>query len=359
MQILCNHYRTMISKEFILKKIAQLLLHVIFWIVVLFCYTYFFGHNTDNINYVFSFSLFLMPVTMGTTYTATDLLIPKYLLKEKYFLFFVYCLYTIIISAFFIIISLFYGLIFLSSLKIAGMAPMTRSPLFLFVAVYFVVFIASAFSLVKHNYKSTSDNQKLQNKILETQLKLKEQELQYLKMQIHPHFLFNTLNTLYGFALKKSESTSEMILKLSNLLDYLLYQADKPKVALQDEMNHIKDYVDLEKMRFSDTLDITMDLEPIDPKIQVAPMLLIPFVENSFKHGSIRNQKLSIEMSLKFIENEMHFAIKNSILHDQPEKEGIGLANIKKRLLLLYKDRHRLDITKDKHWYIVTLLLKL
>ncbi|GAA4274697.1 hypothetical protein GCM10022258_39930 [Aquimarina gracilis] len=150
-----------------------------------------------------------------------------------------------------------------------------------------------------------------------------------------------------------------MILKLSNLLDYLLYQADKPKVALQDEMNHIKDYVDLEKMRFSDTLDITMDLEPIDPKIQVAPMLLIPFVENSFKHGSIRNQKLSIEMSLKFIENEMHFAIKNSILHDQPEKEGIGLANIKKRLLLLYKDRHRLDITKDKHWYIVTLLLKL
>ncbi len=348
----------MISKEFVLKKIAQLLLHTIFWIIVLFCYTYFFGYGTDNINYVFSFSLFLMPVTIGTTYTVIDLLIPKYLLKEKYFLFIVYCLYTAIISAFLIIISLFYGLIFLSSLNVEGMAPLTRSPLFLFIAVYFVVFIGSAFSLVKHNYKSTSTNQKLQNKILETQLKLKEQELQYLKMQIHPHFLFNTLNTLYGFALKKSENTPEMILKLSNLLDYLLYQADKPMVVLQDEINHIRDYVDLEKMRFSDTLDISMNFESIDQKVQVAPMLLIPFVENSFKHGSIRNQKLSIQMSMKFIEDEVHFLIKNSILKNQTEKEGIGLANIKKRLSLLYKDKHELNITKNEHWHTVTLILK-
>ncbi len=349
----------MLSKEFILKKIAQILLHIIFWIAVLFCYTYFFGYNTNDIYYVFSFSLFLIPVTMGTTYTVIDLLIPRYLLQEKYFQFIVYCMYTIIISALFIILSLFYGLMFLSSSKIAGMPPMTRSPLFLFIAVYFVVFIASAFSLVQHNYKSTSANQELKNKILEAQLKLKEQELHYLKMQIHPHFLFNTLNTMYGFALKKSEQTPEMILKLSNLLDYLLYESDKPLVSLQDEMNHIQDYVALEKMRFNDSLDIDIKFENISNEIQVAPMLFIPFVENSFKHGQIRNQKLSIILTIKYIDNKIHFVLKNSIgnTNDNPE-HGIGLTNIKKRLSILYPNNHYLRITKDKYWYITELQLK-
>ncbi len=340
------------------KKILEILLHIIFWGIVLFCFTYFFGHNTSNINYVFSFSLFLMPVTIGTTYTVIDLLIPKYLLQKKYFSFLVYCIYTIIISALFIIISLFYGLIFLSSLKFEEMAPLTRSPLFLFIAVYFVVIVASVFRLVQHNYKSNAANQELKHKILEAQLKLKEQELQYLKMQIHPHFLFNTLNTLYGFALKKSEEASEMILKLSNLLDYLLYQSDKPSVALQEEIHHIEDYIALEKMRFRDTLDITIDIEKINPNISVAPMLFIPFVENSFKHGQLRNQKLSIVITLKIIDNQIKFTIKNSILDQQKNKEGIGLKNIKKRLLLLYKDQHDLNIVTDQHWYTVQLILK-
>ncbi len=348
----------MISKDFILRKIATLLLHTIFWVVVLFCYTYFFGYNSDNINYIFSFSLFLMPVTIGTTYTVIDLLIPKYLLREKYLLFILYCLYTIIISAFFIVISFFYGLIFLSGIKIGEMAPMTRSPLFLFIAVYFVVFIASAFSLVKHNYKSITVNQELKNKVLEAQLKLKEQELHYLKMQIHPHFLFNTLNTMYGFALKKSEETPEMILKLSNLLDYLLYQVDKPLVSLKEELDHIRDYVALEKMRFSDTLDITMDFKNIDDTIQVAPMLLIPFVENSFKHGQIRNKKLSISINLNYENNIIYFNIKNSIHHtSKNDQDGIGLSNIKKRLSSLYKDRYELKSSKNENRYMVELKL--
>ncbi|MDY8138219.1 sensor histidine kinase [Aquimarina sp. 2201CG5-10] len=350
----------MISREFILTKIAKLLLHTIFWAIVLFGYTYFFGYNTENINYVFSFSLFLMPVTIGTTYTVIDILIPKYLIKEKYLLFILYCIYTLIASAFFIVFSFFYGLVFLTDIKIGEMAPMTRSPLFLFVAVYFVVFIASALSLAQHNYKSTSANQKLKTKILEAQLKLKEQELQYLKMQIHPHFLFNTLNTMYGFALKKSEETPEMILKLSNLLDYLLYQVDKPFVLLKDEMDHIKDYISLEKMRFSDTLDISMNYEEMDDSIEIAPMLLLPFVENSFKHGQIRNKKLSIIIDLKYEDNKLFFDIKNSI-HNTPESsnKGIGLPNIKKRLSTLYKDTHVLKIDKDQEWFKVNLKLNI
>ncbi len=349
----------MFSKELVLKTIAKLLLHLIFWIVVLFCYTYFFGYNSTNINYIFSFSLFLMPVTIGTTYVVIDLLIPKYLIQERYFKFILYCIYTIIISALFIVISFFYGLIYLSELQVDTMAPMTRSPLFLFIAVYFVVFIASAFSLVQHNYRSTTANQELKNKILEAQLKLKEQELQYLKMQIHPHFLFNTLNTMYGFALKKSEETPEMILKLSNLLDYILYQVDKPLVPLEDEINHIRDYVTLEKMRFRDSLDVNLNFEnTINSSIEIAPMLLIPFIENSFKHGQIRNQKLSIIMDLSYDDNQLNFSIKNSILNPtENEENGIGLTNIKKRLSLLYKDKHKLKIGKEEHWHVVKLQL--
>ncbi len=350
----------MISRDFILKKTAKLLLHIIFWVIVLFCYSYFFGHNSDNINYVFSFSLFLMPVTIGTTYAVTDILIPKYLLHEKYGLFILYCTYTIIISAFFIVMSFFYGLLFLTGLKIGEMAPMTQSPLFLFIAVYFVVFVASAINLVQHNYTSISANQELKNKVLEAQLKLKEQELHYLKMQIHPHFLFNTLNTMYGFALKKSEETPEMILKLSNLLDYLLYQVDKPFVSLQEEINHIEDYLALEKMRFMNTLDVSMNFDKIAHTIQIAPMLFIPFIENSFKHGQIRNQKLSIIIDLKYRNNKIHFNIKNSILNTSKDNvQGIGLTNIKKRLQLLYKDMHELNISENDDWYHVHLVLKI
>ena len=130
---------------------------------------------------------------------------------------------------------------------------------------------------------------KLENKILETQLKLKEQQLNYLKMQIHPHFLFNTLNTMYGFALKKADDTPEMILKLSNLLDYLLYKVDKPFVLLADDIDHIKDYIELEKMRFNETLKIHFSTQNISENIKIAPMLLLPFIENSFKHGAIKN----------------------------------------------------------------------
>ncbi len=348
----------MISKRFIFKKLLQITLHILFWTGVLFFYTLFFGYESDNFNYVFSFSAFLMPVTITTTYVVIYYLIPKYVLSKKYGYLILYSIYTIVLSTYFIIISIFYGLIFLSEFKSDGMAPMSKSLLFVLIAVYIIVALVSAFSLVKHNYKSSAANQELQRKILEAQLKLKEQELHYLKMQIHPHFLFNTLNTMYGFALKKSDETPEMILKLSNLLDYLLYQVDKPFVALKEELAHIKDYVALEKMRFGDNLEILTNFEEVNESIDVAPMLLIPFVENSFKHGQIKNQKLSIVMDLKHENNVIEFNIKNSILNPPKNtQDRIGLSNIKKRLSTLYPNNYELQISTNENWYMIKLKL--
>src|SRR5690606_22886762 len=189
-----------------------------------------------------------------------------------------------------------YGLIYLSDFQYANMAPISRNLLFVATAVYLVVIIVSAFKLLKLNLNHAEKTKVLETKILETQLKLKEQELHYLKMQIHPHFLFNTLNTMYGFALKKADETPEMILKLSNLLDYLLYQVDKPFVLLTQEIQHIEDYIALENLRFNDTLAVTFNYYHILETTKIAPMLLLPFVENSFKHGGLKSGKLSINI---------------------------------------------------------------
>lgn len=348
----------MLTKEFILKKIGQIILHILFWCGVLLFYTYFFGSGTTDISYVLSFSIFLMPITIATTYVSIYKLIPDYLLKKRYFLFGLYSLYTLIISAYLIVISIFYGLIYLSDFKYANMAPMSRNLLFIMVGVYLVTIIVSAFKLLKLNLKHAKNTSELETKILETQLKLKEQELNYLKMQIHPHFLFNTLNTMYGFALKKADETPEMILKLSNLLDYLLYQVDKPFVLLTEEINHIKDYIELEKLRFNETLNVSFNTEYISETGKIAPMLLLPFIENSFKHGVLKNGKLNINIELSSKDNDIIFYIENDSAKNEITSKGIGLDNMKKRLELLYKDNYELKIDDETNSFKVNLKLK-
>jgi len=300
---------------------------------------------------------------MGTAYTINYYLIPNYLLPKKYRLFILYSIYTLILSCFIIVLSIFYGLIFLSDLNLAEVPPMSRNILSILIVVYLVVILVSAFKLLKYNYSSISENTELKNKLLEGQLKLKEQELYYLKMQIHPHFLFNTLNTLYGFALKKAEDTPDMILKLSNLLDYLLYQANKPIVSLEEEIEHIKDYIALEKMRFQDILHVDFKINGTITNLEIAPMLLIPFVENSFKHGNIRENLLHIIIQLNVKNDIVDFTIKNSSNKDykkqEVDSEGIGLTNIKKRLELAYPNKHTLIIKDDGSWFKVSLSINL
>ncbi|WP_303317991.1 histidine kinase [Flavivirga abyssicola] len=347
----------MLTRQFFFNKIGQLLLHVIFWCGVLLFYTYFFGFDSVDFSYVLSFSLFLMPITIATTYVFIYELIPSYLITKKYFLFGLYSLYTVIISSYLIVISVFYGLIYLSHFRYANMAPISRNLFFVATAVYLVVIVVSGFKMLKLNLKHIEQANKLENKILETQLKLKEQQLNYLKMQIHPHFLFNTLNTMYGFALKKADEAPEMILKLSNLLDYLLYKVDKPFVLLTDDIDHIKDYIELEKMRFNNTLDVIFLTEQISENIMIAPMLLLPFIENSFKHGTIKNGLLTIKITLTCRDKNIYFNIENTSTQPETYKNGIGLENIQKRLDLLYKDHYTLHITKDSDLFKVNLIL--
>jgi len=350
----------MLLSKTIYKSLSTVISHLLFWVVVYFFYNYFLGYGSNNTNYVSRFSLFLMPVTISVSYFFLYFLIPKYLLTKKQVLFLLYSIYTFIVSAYLIILSILYALVFLIDLNSDDTSPLTKTLPFIILGVYFVVFMVIIFGLVLHNYKSIVKNEDLNSKFLQAQLQLKEQELKFLKMQIHPHFLFNSLNTIYGFALKKENETPEMILKLSNLLDYILYQVKKPKVNLKEEIDHIKEYIELEKMRFRDTLNIEFKSQISDEYVQIPPMLLIPFVENAFKHGNIVNGFLTVKVEVFFNDGKLDFNIKNSVLNDDKNgrENGIGLKNIQKRLHLLYKDNYDLKIEKKDNWFKVSLILE-
>jgi sensor histidine kinase YesM len=343
----------------LLKYFSILTINVGFWIGVYFFYTYFLGYGSSNTEYVNRFSWYLMPITIVLSYFVILYLIPNYLRKRKHKLFILYGIYTIIISFAVVVLSIFYGFIFSSYLKDADTAVLTKSVPLIILGVYFVVIVAVFFRLLFDSYQSSLRTEDLKNKVLEAQLRLKQQELKFLKMQIHPHFLFNSLNTIYGYALKKEEQAPEMILKLSNLLDYILYQVEKPSVLLENELNHVEDYVALEKIRFHDTLDVTIQKKGTMEGIAIAPMLLIPFVENSFKHGSLVDGKLTIAIRLEILADSLFFEISNSAKNKEVLAQGIGLENIQKRLEMLYKNRYDLQIDQNQNMFTVRLTLNL
>ncbi len=338
-------------------KPRTVLFHLLFWVGVWFFFYYFFSYNSNDKVYITWFSSGLLPVTMGVTYFLVYFLIPRYLLSKKYLLFGLYSFYTLVFSSYIIVLVLYACLIFLLQFNITIMPPMSKNFLFILLLVFLVTGVVSFVSLLNHNFNALSKNKELQNKILEAQLQLKNQELHYLKKQIHPHFLFNTLNTIYGFALKQSEHTPEIILKLSNLLDYILYQVDKPRVCLKEEVLHIKEYIELEKIRFKDTLKVIFLSDEIDENIQVAPMLLIPFVENAFKHGNLIDGYLQIKIAIGLRGKELNFSIGNTYLSrdDEEKKGGVGLENIRRRLELNYKGRFRLTEHLEGDWYFADL----
>ena len=349
----------MLSFGKIKKYIFKLIGHSFFWVIIYFFYNYFLGFGSNQKTYIQSFSAFLMPVTITISYFVVCFLVPKYLLKKLYKNFILYTIYTLILSIYAIILTVLFALVYLADLNPENASPITKTLPFIILGVFFVVLIVVSLSLILHNYKSIVKNEDLKNKILQTQLQLKEQELKLLKMQIHPHFLFNSLNTIYGFALKKGDEAPEMILKLSNLLDYILYQIEKPTVSLENEINHLEDYISLEKLRFHDTLEVNLIKGDDISEMYIAPMLLIPFVENSFKHGAIIDGCLAIMISVKRNSEMLFFEVENSVLEKPNDSTGIGLENIQKRLKMLYPNAYTLEINRTDKLFKVQLAINI
>jgi LytS/YehU family sensor histidine kinase len=191
-------------------------------------------------------------------------------------------------------------------------------------------------------------------------------ELRFLRSQVSPHFFFNTLNNIYSLTLKKSNRAPEVVLKLSELMRYLIYATDKRKQSLKNEIECLQNYIDLERIRFDDSLEIDVGLSGDMEGKTIAPMLLIPFVENCFKHGASKNiGKMSISLDVEVKDDFLYLNLKNTIPKKTKDNKiptrsgGIGLSNVKKRLELGYKpEDYQLKIKKKNKTFHVYLKLR-
>jgi len=199
-----------------------------------------------------------------------------------------------------------------------------------------------------------------QNKILELEKDNLQLELNALKAQVNPHFLFNSLNNIYALSLQKSEQTPDIVLKLSSLMRYTLYDCNSAKVPINKEVQFIYDYIELEKIRHNkhDKINLTLNGKPNE--IDIEPFLLIPFVENAFKHG-LNSIDGWVNISLEFLPNGLTLIVENSLgagLKNELLPSGFGLQNVQKRLILLYPNRHKLTTTTTLNNYITELQIE-
>ncbi len=203
-----------------------------------------------------------------------------------------------------------------------------------------------------------------QREVEQLQTSVKESELQFLKSQINPHFLFNNLNNLYSYAIERSPKTPEIILELSSVLRYMLYDCKEDFVALTKEIEHLKNFTLLNELQIEERGEVSFTTENIDSDYRIAPLILTVFIENAFKHSTASQSKdIFIEIAIQVIDGGiLEFQCKNSFLslgNTENLFKGIGLQNVKKRLQLLYPDAHQLIIEEVEGQYSVFLRMQL
>ncbi|MGZ8559194.1 MAG: sensor histidine kinase, partial [Chitinophagaceae bacterium] len=243
-----------------------------------------------------------------------------------------------------IIIICFIAIMFLSWLilfQLLGQQRFSISGHILFNFFFFLFILAgsTAYSMIKDRARADRHAREKENENLKTELSL-------LRSQASPHFMFNVLNNMVALARKKSDLLEPSLLKFSSLMRYMLYEADEDKVALEKEIEYLHNYIDLQQQRFGKNVLIKVDLQPANENHEIEPMLLIPFVENAFKHGTGMIENAQIAIQLKLESDELIFTVQNkydpSSVEIKDKTSGIGLANVKRRLNLLYGKKHSL-----------------
>ncbi|UTN05987.1 sensor histidine kinase [Flavobacterium bizetiae] len=234
----------------------------------------------------------------------------------------------------------------------------TRQPLFFKIGPSFFYILIITISAIIRTLTEFYNNQ--QNKLI-AETHRTNTELIYLRKQTNPHFLFNSLNSIYSLAHKKSDLVPDAIVTLSELMRYMLYETDNKTVALEKEVNYIQNYIELQKLRLNNIEDIVINVHGDTRNKFIEPLLLISFVENAFKYGTDYKGAAHVKIKIFILENSLDFWIENTIENyvKDPENSGIGLLNIQNRLDLLYPNAHELNITQDNHYYRVHLNLKL
>lgn len=293
-----------------------------------------------------------LPLRMAPVYLVFYWLFPRYLLRRRYLGFFLYTIFTILIFS--ALQSWIMYLMHASQMEEAWSWVWMVSSVML---TSYILALALALKLLRYWYHREKYIQELSNARMEAELK-------FLKAQVHPHFLFNTLNNLYTLTLQKSNSAPEVVEKLSDLLRYMSYDANHQTVLLGNEIEYLHNYIALEKIRYGSKLEIAFTVSGPTDGLPIAPLILIPFVENSFKHGvSGRLTACWITIHLSVEEKRLTFKVENSLPSSHKDemgyKEGIGLKNVQRRLDLIYPDRHELRVTQSADSHLVVLKIEL
>jgi two-component system LytT family sensor kinase len=336
------------------KKTIVVLLHSLAWIAIFALPFLIRTSNNDSpkppfeIGYLY-FYIVTRPFWIGLFYLNAFYLFPKLVPQKKY---------TLYVGALFLslfILSVIHSIWFNFFIK---SAPYEISNFLMFNSILYLFILAAsiAYRLIIDKIQSDKLLQERENENLKT-------ELSFLRSQVSPHFMFNVLNNMVALARKKSEQLEPSLLKLSSLMRYMLYETDEQKVLLEKEVEYLQSYIDLQQQRFGKNVLIRTCFKEIDGNYSIEPMLLIPFVENAFKHGTglIENAEINIELKAK--NDILYFTVRNKYNYQTGEQKdktsGIGLSNVERRLNLLYAKNHSLLITKKDGWFTISLQLNL
>jgi hypothetical protein len=220
---------------------------------------------------------------------------------------------------------------------------------------FFFVISSAAFRIIRDRVEENQRAKEKENENLKTELSL-------LRSQVSPHFMFNIMNNMVALARKKSEMLEPSLIKLSSLLRYMLYETEE-KVPLQKEIEYLESYIDLQSQRFGKNVTIKTSIKKAETHLEIEPMLLIPFVENAFKHGTGLIENAEIDIDLRTENKLLYFIVRNKFNDGSSEvkdkSSGIGLVNVQRRLDLLYANKHSLLITKHENWFVVSLQIVL
>ena len=331
--------------------------HVFLWVLYFFFWVYVIRPGISSADLYIN-SLVIVGIQAIVSYFNIYFLFPVFLKRRQYVLYFVAIVLAISLGT--LLESVAFLVLGTTSMEVkAGLL----SPQYLLVTaltIAYTVAITMSLKLVKHWYEKERLTKELEKLNTETELK-------YLKSQINPHFLFNSLNSVYALALQKSDQAPDLILKLSDILRYILYDGSEKKVSLAQEIKYLKSYLELEKVRHGDRMELSMEIAGDIEAHEIAPMLLIPFVENSFKHGLGKNMaKGFVRVLVEASDGDLHFEITNSkpkngseVSSEKDYKGGIGLINVRRRLRLLYPKKHALEINENENEFIVSLNINL
>lgn len=336
------------------KTYRGVILHLLVWAVV-FALPYIFSLQWDDgkMPSEFARKILVLNIVMNvlwatTFYSNTQIFIPRVLYRKGFLPF---LLDNLILLA---------GILLANRLVYEALVfeyPYSINKALLHNALPFLFFV-----LIAVTFKTVNDRLEYEREAKERESENLKTELSLLRSQISPHFLFNVLNSIVALVRLKSDKLEPTIFKLSSLMQYMLYETEDDKVPLMNETEYLQSYIDLQQLRFGDRVDLRVDLDLDKNGHTIEPMLLIPFVENAFKHGMGLMERPVIDISLKVEGQTLIFTAKNKYMSNDTAKDrvsGIGLANVKRRLQLLYGKRHTLEIDTTEPWYVVKLELNL